>query len=503
MEKIAIIDIGSYSARIVIANIMDGGYFNVIDELKEPVSITQGMDVDGYLRPQRTQQLIKTLKTFKYLYESHKVDNVFAYITSAIANAKNKKSFLEETLTNSGIKLQVLTQEEEATLVYTGVINSLDIPRALICDIGGSTMKVIQYNRRVILNHHTFPFGAVLLSEKFGNITDGRERAAEIEKFVEAEFAKVEWLKEIPEGTPIIGVGGSMRNFGKISRRLKHYPLDMGHNYNIPKDEFENIYNSFKVLDISQPIKIKGISNARAEILPAAMSLLYSLFKFTGIDNMTVSCASLREGAMFRYAVPSTTEKPLSDILGHSIYTLLSIFNMNIKHSEHVFDISLQLYRQLKVLHKLPRNYVKVLRVAAQLHDIGSSYKFYDHASHSLYFIMHSALYGLTQKELIMAAIVAGMHDRVPLDVSSVQQYLAMLTPEEVDAVRKLSVIVRISECFDRSMSGVITTLNCDILGDSVILKTEATGDCSLEIIDAEAAVGDFKKAFKKNLDIL
>ena len=211
----------------------------------------------------------------------------------------------------------------------------------------------------------------------------------------------------------------------------------------------------------------------------------------------------MREGAMFRYAVPSTAEKPIGDVLGHSIYTMLSHFNMNIAHSEHVFDISLQLYRQLKVLHKLPRSYVKVLRTAAQLHDIGSSFKFYDHHKHSFYFILNSNLYGIQQKDLVMAALVAGLHGPQPLDGVEIQQYLNMLTEEDIDAVRKLGVIVRIAECFDRSMGGVITSLTCDVLGDSVILKTEAVADCTLEIKDAMSATAEFKRAFKKNLDIL
>ena len=69
MEKIAIIDIGSNTARIVIVNIREGGYFTVIDELKEPVRLAKGMEIDGFLRPLRVQQMVKTLKTFKNLYE--------------------------------------------------------------------------------------------------------------------------------------------------------------------------------------------------------------------------------------------------------------------------------------------------------------------------------------------------------------------------------------------------------------------------------------------------
>ncbi len=504
MEKIAIIDIGSNNARIVIVNILEGGYFNVIDELKEPVRLAKGMEVDGFLRPARVQQLVKTLRTFKNLYESHKVSRVFAYATAAVRRAKNQKSFIEEVLANCGIKLTVLSQEEEATLVYTGVINSMDVPKGLIIDIGGASVKVIYYNRRVLLAQDTLPFGAVTLTEKFTDICkDPVERSKMIEDYVVDAIKNLEWFDNLDPDTQLIGVGGSLRNLGKISRRFKRYPLDMAHNYHIPFDEFNNIYNTLKALDIDKASRIKGLSSARADILPAALACLKAFERSSSFSEVVISGAGMREGAMFRYAVPSTMEKPISDILGHSIYTMLSHFNMNIEHSEHVFDISLQLYRQLKVLHKLPRMYVKVLRIAAQLHDIGSSFKFYDHPRHSFYLVLNSNLYGIQQKDLVMAALVAGMHGNQPLDGVEIQQYLTLLTEEDIDAVRKLGVIVRIAECFDRSMGAVITSLTCDVLGDSVILKTEATSDCTLEIKDALNAVPDFRRAFKKNLEIL
>ena len=503
MEKIAIIDIGSNTARIVIVNVLDGGYYNVIDELKEPVRLAQGMETDGFLRTLRIQQMVKTLSTFKNLYESHKVNQVFAYATAAVRRAKNQKTFVDEILNGCGIKVTVLAQEEEANLVYTGVINSMDIPRGLIIDIGGASVKVIHYNRRFMLEQDSLPFGAVTLTEKFIHITDGNERARQMEDYVTEYIKKLDWLGNLEEDTQLIGVGGSIRNLGKISRRFKRYPLNMAHNYHIPFEEFDNIYNSLKAVDVTKPVRIKGVSASRAEILPAAMSVIRAFERATSFSGITISGAGLREGVIFHYAVPSTYERCITDVLGHSIYNMLHNFNMNIPHSEHVFDLSLQLYRQLKVLHKLPRMYVKVLRVAAQLHDIGSSIKFYDHHKHSYYLILNSNLYGIQQKDLVMAALVAGMHSNQPLDGMDVQQYLTMLTEDDIEAVKKLGVIVRIAECFDRSMSGVITSINCDILGESVILKTESEADCTLEIQDALLAVGDFKRAFKKNLDIL
>ena len=504
MEKIAIIDIGSNMARLVIANILEGGYFVVIDELKEPVRLAQDMEIDGFLRPLRIQQMIKTLNTFKCLYESHGVSKVFAYGTAAVRRAKNQKNFVEEVLSNCGIKLTVLSQEEEASLVYTGVINSMDVPKGLIIDIGGGSTKIIYYNRRTLIAQDTLPFGAVTLTEKFQNASkDPMHRTELMEKYVGEEMSKLEWFDMIDEDVRFIGVGGSLRNLGKISRRCKRYPLDMAHNYKLPFEEFDNIYQKIRVLDIDKAARIKGLSSARADIFPAALAILNTLRKRLNFEEITISGAGFREGALFRYSVPMVAEKPIGDVLGHSIYTMLTHFNMNIPHSEHVFDLSLQLYRQLKVLHKLPRSYIKVLRVAAQLHDIGSSFKFYDHPKHSFYLILNSNMYGIPQEDLVIAAIAAGMHSRTQLEGMEVEQYLNMLNEEQIDASKKLGVIVRIAEAFDRSMGRVIKGISCDILGDSVIIKTESVSDCALEIKDAMTAIYDFRRAFRKNLEIL
>ena len=504
MEKIAILDLGSNSARLVIVRIMPNGYFMVIDELKEPVRLAKDMESDGFLRPLRVAQTIKTLRTFRTLYESHNVTKVFAYATAAVRRAKNRQSFIEEVANTCGIKLTVISQEDEATLVYRGVINSMDIPKGVIMDIGGGSIKLIHYNRRVMLAQDTLPFGAVTLTEKFAGASDNPEEVAEmIEKFVCEEISKLDWIKNIEPEYQLIGVGGSIRNLGKISRRIRKYPLNMAHNYHIPYSEVQTIYNTIKPLDSEKASKIKGLSSARADIFPAALSALYALMKCTGFNELVIGGAGLREGAMFTYAVPQTIEKPIGDVTGHSIYTMLSHFNMNIPHAEQVFDLSLQLYKQLRVLHKLPRRFIKILRVAAMLHDVGSNLKFYDHHKHTAYFILNSNLYGIPQKDLIIAAFVAASHTKEGLDIDDLRHYIHLLNEEDLEAIKKLGVIVRIAECFDRSMGGVIVDINCDVLGDSVILKTETQGDCTLEIKDAMGALNEFRRAFKKNLDIL
>ena len=127
-EKIGIIDLGSNSARLVIVRLFGGNHFMVEDELKESVRLGQDMDRDGFLKPQRVAETNKTLKMFKRLCDASGVTRIIAVATAAVRRAKNQRSFLDEIQATCGIRVEVLSEEAEATLVYRGVINSLVIP---------------------------------------------------------------------------------------------------------------------------------------------------------------------------------------------------------------------------------------------------------------------------------------------------------------------------------------------------------------------------------------
>lgn len=505
MERIAVIDLGSNSVRLVIVNILPDGHFVVFDELKEQVRLGQDMDRDGFLKSARIAQAIKTLKMFKKLCDSHNVTKVYAFATNAVRRAKNQKSFLEEINSTCGFKFKVLTEEEEAQHIYHGVINSLDIPKALIMDISGSSCQLIYYNRRNVLHRENLPFGTITLTDIFNDMgSNSAEQAAMIEAYVKDQFSQVAWLKEIDPEAQFIGVGGSFRNLAKICRRMKRYPISMIHNYHIASGDFNSIYTMVKELPAEKRSRIKGLSAQRSDVFLSALASVKGFMDYLGgIERIVVSGSGIREGFMYNHAVPATIEKPISDVLWHSVYTMMKYFDVNIPHAEHVCALSIQLYKQLRVLHKLPRQYVKVLRVAALLHDAGMRIKYYDHPKHSFYFILNSNLSGISHRELVLAAFVALGHKKADVSMAEWKKYQDLLREEDLMAVMKLSVILRIAESLDRSMSCNIKSLHCDILGESVIMKTEVEGDCSLEIKDALAAAAEFTRAYRKSLEIL
>ena len=468
MKNIAIIDLGSNSARLVLAHVISDGYFVVYDEQKESVRLAQDMERDGYLKQARIAQAVRTLKMFRKLCDANSVDKIYAFATNAVRKAKNQRSFLEEVNTVCGFKMDVLSEEQESTQIYYGVINSLEIPKGVIMDISGSSMQLIQYNRRMILNRVNLPIGTLTLSSLFNENTTPLQQSQMIETYMRDQFANIEWIKNLDPEYRFVGVGGSFRNLASIVQRIEKYPLGMVHNYHIGAETFNKVYDMVKVLDGEKRSKIKGLSAQRADIFCAALSSIKSFLDSTDFDEMIISGAGIREGFMFNHTVPTTLEKPITDILGYSIYTRLHYFDLNIPHAEHVCNLAIQLYKQLRVLHKLPRQYVRVLRIAALMHETG-----------------------------------VRAHDLDDLSYAEWNKYGGIVQEEDLVAVMRLAVILRIADSLDRSMSGSVKAITCDVLGDSVIMKTEVEGDCSLEIKDALGAGADFAKAYKKNLEIL
>ncbi len=268
-------------------------------------------------------------------------------------------------------------------------------------------------------------------------------------------------------------------------------------------EDFTGIYDMLRSLDVDKRKKIKGLSPKRADIMPAAMAIVKAFTSYMGVENFAIGGCGLREGLMLNQALPLTQEKPISDVLGYSLDTLVKYHGCNPKHVEHVMQLSVQLFKQLRVLHKFSRQYLKVLKIAASLHDIGRTVKYYSHARHSWYMILNAPIYGATHREIVLAAFVAGCHNHEDVPIAEWQKYKDIVTEEDFDAVKKLGVLLRIAESLDRSECGVVTGINCDVLGDSVIMKTEVTGDAALEIRDAAATNPEFKRAFRKNLEIL
>ena len=506
MDKIAVVVVETYSAKLVIANVVQDNYFSICDVEVEPIKFGLEMDDDHFLKKNQIMSIISTLKNFRKICDMFEVSKTIA-VASFIKDTKpmNIYSFFDEVFVTCGFRFTLISPEEQNAAIYTGIMNSYDIPKGIIVNIGADNIHLIHYNRRNILNQAFIPVGPKTLVDMYPISKLGKEEAFEkVSKYIKSQLSDYEWLSSIDQEFVFVGNGPYFEDLSRMDRIYTKYPLDKDDGYVLNTPDIDHILNQLKALELNENKRLKGLNESRADVFAYAVEVIKTITDAIPRESVKITTRSMVEGLLFNSVTPSTLEKPNSDIVGFSVMAQTSEYEAgSTKHNEQVYNLSMLLFKQLRVLHKLPRGYVKVLRVASYMHDVGKRISYRNHAAHSFEVVLNSEIYGLTHRELILASFVASLHSGGEIKMSEWAKYNGILTVEDIDAVKKLGVILRLAECFDRTKNSVIVDINCDILGDSVIMKTVTIADATFEIQRGMDVGRDFEKIFHKKLEIL
>ena len=503
MEKIAIIDIKSTKIDMLIAEYNENGNYSVIDDYTEQVKIIEDYSGEALLRLTRSQEALNIIKMYKIICEVNKINNIVIYGSHSLKNLKNYRSFVDEIYNTVGLKVKLLNDEEELSALYCGIINSVDVPKGVAVYIGGASTKLVEYNRRTVLNQSILHCGTYQMAEIFDTEKDIKTACDKIVERYKEELNKVEWLKDVSEEFSLVGTGNAFLNVGSLSRKIRKYPVNLAHGYNFSKENMDSVYNLLVTLEIDKTKKIKGVSNDRADIFASGTCMIKALMEAGNFPICTVSTKGAKEGRLFSIVNPLTNEKPIVDLIGYSLENCSILNHKEIDNRKQVGDLALLLFRQLKVLHKLPRAYVRVLRIASILHDAGRRIQFYGNEKNSFEIIFNSEIFGASHREIVLASFVAGCQNPNDFNLTEWIKYKDLFLEEDLDAMRKLALIVRLAVALDKTKRSVVQDISCDILGDSVIMKTIVTMDASIEVKEALKIANDFKKVYKKTLEVL
>lgn len=500
MEKLAVIELGASQITFSKLRFTPNGFFTIEQQIKEPVCITQDLARDGYIKSARIEETISILKIFRKIMDTEGISPNLCYADPIIATARNQIAFLDEIYKTVSLPFRVLGVDEQAEALHIASMHSFAITKGIVCQICDESMQLVQYNRRTIVNKCNIPYGAVNLAEKFSDITDVSKKMDKMVDFVTGLIRKEKWLEELDEEAELIGVGKIFEATGVLCRKSTHYPLDIAHNYEITDENFKSIYSLIKTLDIDKAKKLKGISTIRADIFAAGIAIIKALFNNVK-SNARVSTCGEMYGLVARNVL-AQADKPMLDILGYSL-SAINEFYPSGQNMNNIYDLAIILYKQLKVLHRLNRNYVKILRIAASMCLSGKRIDFNNYEKNGFNVILGSTIYGASHNEILMAGFVVANQNSDNFSLSDWVRYKDVLVDEDATAVKKLGLIIKLATLLNVTGSNAVTDIACDILGDTVILKTSVEKDAKLEISQAMTMYTDFKKIFGKNLQIL
>jgi exopolyphosphatase/guanosine-5'-triphosphate,3'-diphosphate pyrophosphatase len=498
MGKKVIIDIGSNSVRLILVRFVNGGY-KIVNDLKESLRLIDGMDENNNIRQSYIDATVKTMHMFKALADSVEADEIFAVATEAIRKAANQNEFVKRIFSETGISIRILSGEEEAHYDYIAIRSSLPYDNALIIDIGGGSTEIIQMINGKKTNAASLPFGTINLTKKFDlsdSITPQKETAVKFYLF--EELKRLSWLNR-STAPRLIGIGGTIRNIGEIDKVTRNYPLLVTHFYEMNSEAVQSIHQNITNASLTKRKLIPGISKGRADIFPGASYILSLLLEITGIEKIIISGCGLREGFLFSYLLENGTE--MLNPLDFSVLNTMKCFDVNQDHARNVYRLSRQIFMQLSSLHKMPEALLVPLKLGALLHDCGVNINYYNHHTHSLYMIVNAGILGVSHRNLLIGACVAGGHRKKGRKINY-PRFAPILSPLDVEHIEKMSLILSIAESLDRNMCGCVDQINCFICDDEVYISaTPRLGKyIGLEINDALQFRSLFKKTFNKTL---
>jgi len=434
-KRVAVIDIGSNSVRMVIYEKTSRFAFHLLHEEKSKVRISENAyQHDGNLQELPMQRTFDALRDFITISESFKVRKLLCVATSALRDAPNKKDFLKRVRDSLKLNIKIVDGKKEAYFGAMACANLLpELSTALSIDIGGGSTEFTLINDKNISNTISLNIGTVRLKELY---FDKNDIAGAI-KYIDTEL---ELLKDINVST-LVGIGGTFRAISSAIMKADAYPLNKIHSYEYSKERFKKFISD--LLDAQEDeLKKLGIRSNRFDVIKPGALILSRVLNKIEIKNIITSGVGVREGVY------------LSDLLRGSKDKFPHNYNTSVKYildthvgdktfSNHLNLISKKLFDLTKDYLGIDEKYRYELALAAKLYPAGSSVHFYSQNKHTYYLIQSALEYGFSHKSItLIATLTKYAKSRLPAS-SHLKKYSTLLPKE--DTTKALSFLLSLS----------------------------------------------------------
>lgn len=465
---IAAIDVGTNSFHMVIASVSTRGVLRIHARNKEMVRLGSSAGDMKRISPEAMDRGVETLRHFASEAAQHGA-HVRAVATSAVREALNKDEFVQRVFKETGIEIEVIPGVEEGRLIYMGAVHALPIvaKRTFVIDIGGgSTETVIGYQGEAAFVDSA-KLGHLRVTKRFfPHPTITNDQVEECRNAIRGEWATV-FQSLIAYGfESAVGCSGTVLAIAAmtLARSGKKIPESMNALRVDRKDILDVVNSIVQAKTQVARLALPGMDPKRADVITAGALILEQAILGLNIQEITISGYALREGIVF-----DTVQKQrdideyhhLSHLRYQSVDHLCDLYRVRRRHAEHVKNLCLRLFDDLRSLHDLGDRERELLEAAALLHDVGYHIAADQHHKHSEYIIRNSAMPGFTNDEAELIASVARYHRKS--HPKKKHPTFAALSVDEQQLVQVLSSILRVGEGLDRRQQQVVQTVRVNV----------------------------------------
>jgi exopolyphosphatase/guanosine-5'-triphosphate,3'-diphosphate pyrophosphatase len=479
----------------------------------------------GLVSPEAMAATLRALKRFQRAVQTHAADRTRVVATSAMRDARNAPAFQAWVKAETGWNLEIISGLEEGRLIHHGIMagEPAATDRVLLIDLGGGSCEITLSERKRIKETISLPLGAVRLTEEFLTADPAPpEGLAQMNHLIARELRRAHRRIHAEKISHVIATSGTAaaladacaalartekparKAVGKSGRWMAEAIARAGVAAGIaPTALVRKLAARMEKMPLPDREAIPGIGPRRAEIIVAGAHVFSELLESFGLPGFRYSPLGLRDGLLAQMLAETDTRAS-----GHqefererweSVVATAQRYGVDMKQAEPVRTHALQLFRELKPLHKLPPEYENWLAAAATLRDTGKFINHQGHHRHAQYIISSSEMYGYTPVQRTIVSAIArylGKSRPQPSD-----RAMRNIPAEEHTNVMRAVVLLRLAVALNQDRASDVLRVTASVYPKRIYIeiKPGRTG-AELELWSLRKEADYFREVFGREL---
>lgn len=478
---VAIVDLGAYTARLEIYQVLPDGRIDILEDLSHPLPLGSDVFTTGRIRAANLRLTERVMEDFSRLMSEYQVEYCKAVATSAVRESLNRDIFLHRIRRKTGVEVEILEGTEEIRLIYLAVKRALGgrFPftktNYVIYTIGTGSSQICFFQKDRLHSADTIRLGTLRLVEGLGERLTPQRLREIVDPFMAAILAGIARMSVTAHPEHIIAVGAPARGLVTVGR--EHLPKYMAR---LRRKTFESLFATVSHSTIAELVAKYELTDTVARGLEPCCHMLEHLFEVTGCDNLVVPMINTRD-ALLEDLMRQISGRPdpfIPEIIS-AAESLGERYSYDAVHARNVADLSLSLFDQTGDMHGLPPRCRLLLEVAGLIHDIGLFVSSRAHHKHSYYLVKNSELPGISSDEQELLATIVRYHRRALPKVAHAE-YMSLDSEKRV-MVSKMAALLRVADALDRSHQGKIRRVKVHAEGDRLLVSVAGPDDVALE----------------------
>ena len=503
VPRLAAIDIGSNSTRLVVAEAKPGGQYRILDEERESTRLGRSLSSTGRLDEESIDATLVALRRFQTIAAGLGVESLHAIATCAIREATNGTDFCQRVAEQLGLTIEVISAEKEAHLAFHSVRRRFDLDgkNSLLADIGGGSTEMVLATGEQIEAIYTTHLGAVRLAEKFGG---GQAMAGKdferMQKWIDKHLKKNTDKISIPPHL-IIGSGGTFTTLANMVMAAKGKSRLPVAGCQISRAELNHLIDRLRKFSVKQRREVPGLSPDRADIIVPGLAVIDRIMRRFKVNLIQVHAYGVRDGlllSLIEQMQGGEQAAPPDDLA--QIERFAKKCGVELDHARHSSKLATEIYAGLCDLYDLDPADSRLLDTAARMQDVGYLINYAGHHKHSYHLIVHSRIEGFQPEELEIIANVARYHRGA--EPKHKHDNFRRLNKVDQRRVECMAAVLRLAGGLDRTHNQTVESARITGSKKQVELTVTAKHYPEVNLWAARRRTGMFEKAFDSEITI-